>query len=84
MPEDQNLAIQAFEEKQKKLYTKGKIIVATIAIGHVAFSVVDISLHFDGFSPLLLILPVIFAIALFRGVSWVPRILIQQHSTCGG
>ncbi|HBT63725.1 MAG TPA: hypothetical protein DEB10_03565 [Ruminococcaceae bacterium] len=65
---DQQVAFEEFERKQNRLYQKGKVIVAAIAIVNVADGILSAVIRLNLF---ILIVEIALSIALFSGITWV-------------
>ncbi len=65
---DQQVAFEGFERKQNRLYQKGKVIVAAIAIVNVADGIISAVIRLNLF---ILIVEIALSIALFSGITWV-------------
>ncbi|MBE6883559.1 MAG: MerR family transcriptional regulator [Ruminococcaceae bacterium] len=68
-PEDKEAAFYQYQQRQRRLYNTGQIIVITIAIINIVTSI--ISQFLSGFNLFSLILNIILSFCLFMGVSWV-------------
>lgn len=67
-PEEKQRMIEEHAQKQKRLYTHGKIIVTVIAMVNIVGTIAASFLSFNLFQ---LIIQIVLSIALLMGVSWV-------------